>query len=665
MRPLYIVVAVGTLLCGISIAQADAVKLTEEPGGSGTLYRLENYRVNLVIDPARGGAVVSYKDKLGGNVELIQQTKYTGLCLDHFQAQTWPGELLEVPYDVLVIKKSPEECILQLSRKALGEFRGHQEPGLKGVLIEKQYLLSAESPALVCRTKISAPAQNSSTPAYWLQNVFWAGGTYDAGGDWSFRPSSRGVRAKSKEKPGHAGTEDFLNDFSAGWLALLDKKSKSGLVFVTDYDDLKTLYVNKGNLSIELMFNPTYIPPGSSAQFTTRIIPVAGLDNVITATPDFIAGAKVTSNNKGSGSVTMDFVRSGNSIKSLGLDIAVKSVTDPQKVAKAGSINVESIKDTVKSGSVQFSGAGLDPLVIVAKGMVATTSGATNEVSFEDFFPGAYRWAENIDTDMSSPVYKGVRPMQKIKLNRPSKLALRCPGSSNVWFLDGLLDDKWKVNDSVNLVALNNPSLTKTGSATKSSGPFGHSLTFFPHDYEQLLTFNYIIVGGAKAEAMGPIGMEMLADFQKAGGGIILLGGPAAYGKSGFAGTRFEALLPVTIAKSGFDLLDVNGAEIKVANDLPMLQGLDWGDSPRVRYLHDVAIKPWGKVILTAGGKPFLVIGETPGKARVACFLGAPMGTVTNGQGVPFWEWRDMPYLIRQVAWWVTKQDHKFTLKID
>ena len=185
MRKLSLFIAAGSLLFGISFAHADEVKLTEESANGGTVYRLQNYRVNLLIDPARGGAVVSYKDKLGGNIELIQQAKYGGLCQDHFQAQPWPGELLEVPYVASVIKESSEECVVQVSRESSGTFLGEHYPSLEGVLLEKQYSLKAGSPALECRVKLTASAKNPSTLAYWSQNVFWAGGTYEAGSDWS------------------------------------------------------------------------------------------------------------------------------------------------------------------------------------------------------------------------------------------------------------------------------------------------------------------------------------------------------------------------------------------------------------------------------------------------------------------------------------------------
>jgi len=71
-----------------------------------------------------------------------------------------------------------------------------------------------------------------------------------------------------------------------------------------------------------------------------------------------------------------------------------------------------------------------------------------------------------------------------------------------------------------------------------------------------------------------------------------------------------------------------------------------------------VTVKPWATTVLTVAGKPFLVIGAK-GRARMACILGAPMGTVERGT-TPFWRWHDWRYFLRQLCWWVGHNDHHF-----
>jgi uncharacterized membrane protein len=154
----------------------------------------------------------------------------------------------------------------------------------------------------------------------------------------------------------------------------------------------------------------------------------------------------------------------------------------------------------------------------------------------------------------------------------------------------------------------------------------------------------------------------MLCDYLHAGGSLIMLGGPMAYGGSRLRGTPLADLLPVTMAPTPFDLEKLPSAVVKPAGEgAPFLEDLDWSPAPRVLYVHQVEVKPWGQVVLEAAGRPFLVIGEVgPGKARVACFLGVPMGSF-GPQETPFWEWTDWKYLLRQLYWWVMKEDDRFT----
>ena len=52
-----------------------------------------------------------------------------------------------------------------------------------------------------------------------------------------------------------------------------------------------------------------------------------------------------------------------------------------------------------------------------------------------------------------------------------------------------------------------------------------------------------LILGGVKQDALGNIGQEMLCDYLKAGGSMLVLGGPAAYGASQLAGTPLAEML--------------------------------------------------------------------------------------------------------------------------
>jgi len=652
MFPLLTLTRAFFLTLLLSTAPAADVSLKKETLDGTTAYRLHNYRVGLLVTPARGGAVTSYKDKLGGNTELIHQQPNNGLCIDHFQAQPWPGELLDAAYEVEAVEQTDERCTIRLSTIVKGQWRGAEYPKLRGLRLDKTYTLVAGSPALRCDVTITAPGKSSALSGYWSQNVFFAGGQYDLDTDVSFRPCARGVRVKSATRTGHFGREDFLRDFSDGWMALIDTTARNGLVVLTDYNDLKFQYVCAGNRTVEPMFQVAYLPAGASRTYTMHIVPVTGLDNVVAATADYVAGYQMQSDNQGSGSVRLSVVRSVTTPKQLSLDLSVMNVENRELTVEAGTAGFGPLRDQPQTKGTTFSGAGMDPLVLKATSTAVLDSGKAVTHVWEQYHNGAYKWGENIQTDMASPYYTGLRPRQKLKLQKPKSLRLRKPYQWRVWYAEGKLDDYYNVVSAVRLVSGYRGDRTLRKRSFLSYSSFGTKLSSFPYDYEELLGYNYIVLGGVKKDALGDLGIEMLCDYLSAGGGMLVLGGPSAYGPSRLAGTKLEARWPVKIRSEDFDLQDVDGKALEVADpSVPFLMDLDFSAKPRVRYVHEAEIRPNAKVVLTVGGQPFLVIGEAGAqKGRVA-----PMGDV--GENTPFWAWSDWPYLLRQIFWWATKRD--------
>lgn len=650
-------VLVAGCLIGLASSTWAAVKLTETKVKGGMVYRVENYRFNLLIDPQRGGVVTSYKDKLGGNIELIHQTKYNGLCMDHFQGQNWPGEMLETPYTGKVVKNTPRECVIMLTYKVKGMWKYVEFPKLRDVQLEKTYTIKADNPALKCEVKLTAPGKASKLCPYWQQNVFFAGGKYDLDCDYTFRPTVRGVIRKAGQNFGHKGPESLIRDFSAGWSALLDVKKKSGLVILLNYDELSVLYTCAGNRTVEPMFRVKYLPAGASTTYVTYIVPVAGLDNIVAANKDFIAGYEMKSDGKGNGEITVSAVRSVNSAEKVNMTVEVVSAQPDSVAVKAGQLNFAKLGDKPQSDKVEFGKAGKDPLVFRAQVKAVSNGKATTDL-FEEYFNGSYKWGENINTDMSSAFYTGKRPKQKITLYKPKKIALKNLGEHQTWYAEGLLDDYYKITQAIRLSGSYRDKTRRDRSFVNYNGLFKTQVTEFPYDYDDLLSYDLMVIGGLKKSAIGEIGDKMLTDYLRAGGAMLVLGGPSAYGPSNLKGLELTKFWPVEMSDSKFDLRKLEDGKITVTNSkVPFLEDMDWSAKPATEYVHQVKVKSWGKVILSSGGKPFLVIGEYgPKKTRVACILAPPMGTVPEGE-VAFWQWKDWPYLLRQVIWWVRKDD--------
>lgn len=649
--------ALTLLIIVADLLSAQPVVTLEEIDGHA-YWRMDNGRITLLVDPARGGSVTSYRDRLGGDVELIDQgVRVAGLCHDHFQSQSWPGEMWDAHYEVTGHTSDAAECSLAMRYPVTGNWRGKVDENLEGLVLAKTYRLRADSPALECRVQLTAPPAESRLFAYWQQHIFHAGGQYDPLTDKSFRPSVRGVRVKAhREGPnGHTGTEDWLRDFTAGWQAIVDAKRLSGLVSLADYHEMSTSYANGGNVTLEPMFRLTYLPPAQSAEYVIRVVPAVGLDNVVDATEDYIAGYAMESDGQGNGSVTLTVIRSVNAPRQLTLNVTVENALHPEQAVTAGALTFENLCETPQTGKLTFSGAGEDPLVLKVETVAQDATGETASGYFEEYFNGSYAWGENMTIDMVSPVWRGERPPQVIALNKPDPLVYRPPYLKQVWYAEGLLDDYYRLAETMHLVRVRG---RRDRAFVKAGGVWLPELSSFPYDYEQLLSYNLILLGGVPIEALGLIGQEMLCDYITAGGGMIVLGGPAAYGPARWRDTDLAELLPVTIPDRVFGLVELTNGRLEPSTgEAPFLGGLDWSAAPRVRYLHDLKVKPWGHVAVHAGERPFLVYGEIgPRKSRVVCVLGAPMGSFGEDE-TPFWQWADWTYLLRQAAWWAMKED--------
>lgn len=78
--------------------------------------------------------------------------------------------------------------------------------------------------------------------------------------------------------------------------------------------------------------------------------------------------------------------------------------------------------------------------------------------------------------------------------------------------------------------------------------------TGFPRSREELFRYRAVILGSVEASLFTPDQLDMLADFVSVrGGGLLLLGGRAAFAEGGFQGTALEAVMPVLLETPAVD----------------------------------------------------------------------------------------------------------------
>jgi uncharacterized membrane protein len=140
----------------------------------------------------------------------------------------------------------------------------------------------------------------------------------------------------------------------------------------------------------------------------------------------------------------------------------------------------------------------------------------------------------------------------------------------------------------------------------------------FPATREELFQFDVVALLDVDALALGAPRRQMLADFVRAGGGLLVCGGPYAYGKGRYAGTELEAVLPVQSA-GPWDWLAAP-ARISRARAHELVGDVPWKPAPFVFWFHTAKANRDATVVLKAGKHPLLVAGAA-GKGRSVAWL--------------------------------------------
>lgn len=649
----------------LPVAGWAAVVATVAERDGQAVIRLENARLELEITPARGGAVTAWSDKRApGNIVL--PNRFWGLCLDHFQEQIWPGELLEVPYEHEIVSQTPEEARVKVWRRATGEWRNQVNAKLAGLLLEKTYILRADSAALEVEVNITAPADEARLAAYWVQHVFVAGEDFSAAADRIFRPTTRGVRSNAHEDNGMYGEESWIRDFTAGWIARLDTVEKRGLATVADYNEISTLYTSARSGTSEIMFNTRFFPKGGSFTYRFLVAPVAGLDRVTHADENVLAGMKIETDNRGGGSLTFTVARVGQAVPALEMAVSVIPAAAPGEApVDVGTVSLTDIGDEPQSAVLEMKNIPADPVVVRVTATGKNADGKAFSASFEDFHAGAYQWGDNITTDMRTPLYAAERPLQTLDIAKPEEIRLTPEhrGGGHVLFFQGLLDEEYQVVEAFQLSGQawrNRPRLSV--SHYEFHLAFLGTLSHFPYDYDELLANSCVILGGVGSSGLKPLGIEMLHDYLEAGGGMIVLGGYGAYGRSRLADSKLGAAFPFAFENNPNALAGPVERVIAPAGNLPVFAGMAARLDPGALswWRHPVTLKEGAKPILFAGDQPVMAAWEYgPSKARIVAIAAAPMGAPTDGQ-TPFWHDPSWHLLLRDAIWWVQKQDRRF-----
>lgn len=180
-------------------------------------------------------------------------------------------------------------------------------------------------------------------------------------------------------------------------------------------------------------------------------------------------------------------------------------------------------------------------------------------------------------------------------------------------------------------------------------GPKG-CMDEFPDTWDQLLACDVLALDNVHAFALGPQRRARVADFVRAGGGLLVCGGYWNLSLGADHNTALADLLPVRIRKYRDILCDRNGLALK-AEKPAFFGNVNW-TSPVHAYTVDTSpLKPGVEVLATAGGRP-AIVASTAGKGRVITLLINPCGDPAPGT-TPYWQWAQWPKMLAACLRWL------------
>ena len=157
-----------------------------------------------------------------------------------------------------------------------------------------------------------------------------------------------------------------------------------------------------------------------------------------------------------------------------------------------------------------------------------------------------------------------------------------------------------------------------------------------PKDYKDIFRFDVIVLADMGADAWDANGHKRLADYAKAGGRLVVLGGPFTLGQGFFKCTALESVLPIHV-RPGRDIYKLSPPLVLGPQKSASFRG-----DPLLYYYHAVEPKPDADVGLWAGNLPVL-FEQQVGKGSVAAFIGTVLGEARQETQTPFWEWDNWP----------------------
>lgn len=598
-----------------------AVSVTQDPAAPGLIV-LQNELLRLEINLARGAHVTSCRYKGFEDAEIVfdWKTENGGLFKDLWYTQGWPGEFDQRRYDAEIVSAGPDEAVVRTWTLSTGVFGNKKLDDLAGIRLEKTFRLKAGDRALRVSYAFTNQGDKGRRPAFWSQHAFDFDGTRRNSVYW--RPTRFGIDWISEDKRSSEYGYWYVAQVNAGWNGTTNRRLRRGLMFLMDYNDLMQVYDNTAANTTEWMYDDVAIPAGKTWKTEIRLVPTEGFAGYTYGGPAVI-GHLEAREVPGGLRVEHTVAATSGTLTDLVVGTEVVAARGGWQV-RGEDIRAATLGTPPLQQAVVVPGIGPMPCVVKVTVTATGPDGQPVAVSYADYVGG--KAGRNQDLVTLDPIFPFPVPAKQKQYLKPDHIALQRTTPPRILFVRGL----WAEFQGID-AALEQLGEVTVADAWMKKSALGETLGGFPASYEELLSYDVIILGNVSGAMLADVGQEMLADFLKAGGGILLLSGDRTYGQGPFTNPNLAALLPFTSAPNDYGRLSApRGLRAGAAH--PVAQSVSFPPNEVVLYAHALKPAAAAKVPVTlADGAPALIVSPD-GAPRVVAVAVLPFGTAPAGQ---------------------------------
>ena len=631
---------------------------------------LDNRHLRLIFVPARGGRCSKFLFKDNGE-QIIGDDDVSGMFLDHWSKFSWPSGLMHLPYKHELVREGENQVGVRLwievpksgggkgERDAAASQRIATSPALIGLTVQKTIWLRADSDVIRVEQAIINSANESRAAGIYIQQNLGMSGRRN-GDNW-YLPSTRGIEVHvQSDKPGGQSVgPDFIPDPVGGWLAVKDRKSDRGLLFVFDYNYLAKTYTSGG--TGEWFMEPVPIGPGKSFRTEYFVKPVRGFKDFTYGSKHLVADIQADETEDGTVRVSHDIASVMQGLDDVTVELRVTGWKSKQRLVTK-SFRIDRLNSAKQRQQFSFSPKMLSDGVVI---YVIVRSGTTED-RYEYFYAGDKAERERRSVSFATKgravassrgdAYFRKQPRKRKTFDKPdfTTIARPDPKRYRCLVVFGLFTHILNLDDAV--AERKRHGLTPVEFHWANCPPNG--VETFPRTYDELFRYDLIVLSDVNYKALGDIAIEMICDYVHEGGSLLVVGGPYAYGNGEFEGSRFLDVLPVHLS-GPFDLKWAGkGKSWKLKASSPdhaVLRDVSFAQEPRVFWHHFLTATKDAIVVLKAGEKPVLILGRY-GKGKVAALALSPTGVAAKGE-VQWWDWDGWFPLVRNLFAWAKRKE--------